>query len=107
VKSSKVDDYPGCAPPRRRRIWPYFVVSFLALGVTVFVFCIPVVVFAMLAVAEIGESLGSFFFSVQLVVGTLVLIPALAELLWLIQTGQYFQAGMAVLYAISALRPSE
>jgi len=68
---------------------------------------IPVVVFAMLAVAELGEAFGSFFFGVQLLLRALCLIPALTELLWLIQTGQYFQAAMGILSVLSALGPGE
>lgn len=103
MKSSKLDDYPGYAPPCRRRVWPYFVVFLLVLGVTCCVLLIPVVVLAMATLNGLGE----FFSSLGLLLTVLWLIPMLADLLWLVQTGQYIQAAMRVLGAISWLRNGE
>ena len=98
MKKSSADEFPGFAPARRSRVWPFFTACFLALGVTCFVLFLPVVMFAMAVLKGLGEMFNSFaaelFFAALSVITPLAM--ALAELFLLLQNGQYVQFAMQI-----------
>jgi hypothetical protein len=103
MKKSSADEFPGFAPAHRSRgrIWPFFTACFLALGVTCFVLLAPVVMFAMAVINGLLEGFGSVF-GMALVFIVLSLLPTLAELFLLLQTGQYVELAMRILGTLSS-----
>jgi hypothetical protein len=91
VKKSKVDHYPGFAPPSRQRGGGLLTAVLLAIGVTCFSLFLGPVLLAMAlfnALAQIGAGIGSFVSTISLVA---VVLARLMELLWLLQTAQPVQ----------------
>jgi len=100
MKSSKADQYPGYVPARGRAVGLIFAASFPVLVACLFLFA-PVVMFAVAFVNGIGEA----FSSIGILAGIIGVILKLAELLWLLQIGEYGQFAMKILEALSSPTP--
>ena len=105
MKSSKADQLPGHASPRRGTTRRVIIGIILAIGVTCFALVAPVVMVAMVMVnasSAIGEGIASAMSVIAFIIS---LIAQLAELLWLLHVGEHARFAMRVLEVLTALGP--
>jgi hypothetical protein len=90
MKKHKADEYPGFAPPRRRMKRFLLTAIYLLMGLACFVLFAGPVLLAMVVIRGLANFSVSFGISFWMGVVAFVM-PALIELLVLLQTGQPVQ----------------